>query len=144
MEKLSQVSQDALQEALNDVMTGKAAKRLMIALAYKDGVSVTILSKRYDIPQSTVYYWLNRFEEMPIEEAIQDEPRPGRPPALTQDEQEQLYADLQESPQIFEYDEEYWSSEMIQQHILNRYGVEYSEGHIRRLLRSADLESPYL
>lgn len=56
MGKLAPVSWDALQTALADVSTGKAAKRLIIALAYKDGVSVDTLSERYAIPRSTVYY----------------------------------------------------------------------------------------
>lgn len=66
MAKLSTVSVDDLHEALEGVSTGKAAKRLMIALAYKDGVAVATLSERYAIPQSTVYFWLDRFKEMPI------------------------------------------------------------------------------
>lgn len=37
-----------LHEALEGVSTGKAEQRLMIALAYKNGVSVEILSERYD------------------------------------------------------------------------------------------------
>ena len=77
MTKLATVAVDDLHEALEDVATGKAAKRLMIALAYKDGVSVETVCERYDIPRSTVYYWLDRFEEMPIEKAIEDEDRPG-------------------------------------------------------------------
>ena len=40
MDKLDHVQTGDLQEALTDASTGKATKRLMIALAYKDGVSV--------------------------------------------------------------------------------------------------------
>lgn len=50
MGKLSTVSVDDLHAALKRVAIGKGAKRLMIALAYKDGVAVETLSKRYDIP----------------------------------------------------------------------------------------------
>lgn len=50
MVKLATVAVANLHETLEGVSTGKAAKRLMVALAYKDGVSVETLSERYDIP----------------------------------------------------------------------------------------------
>jgi transposase len=144
MGKLASVSRDALQTALADVSTGKAAKRLMIALAYKDGVPVDTLSERYAIPRSTVYYWLDRFEELSIEETIEDDDRPGRPPALTAEERDELRADLALSLQAFDFDATMWSTETVCTHIAQKYGVEYSYGHVRRLLRSLDIQSAHL
>ena len=144
MAKLSRVAVDDLQAALADVSAGKAAKRLMIALAYKDGISVDTLSDRYAIPRSTIYYWLDRFEEMPIHEAIEDEDRPGRPPALTESERERVKADLQNPPSAYGFEVDLWSIETLQKHIIDKYRVEYSKGHIRRLLRAFKIESPYL
>ena len=141
MAKLSTVTVDELHAALERVTTGKAAKRLMIALAYKDGAPVDTLSERYDIPQSTVYYWLDRFEEMPIDEAIEDGDRPGRPPALTTDEREQLQAELAQSPDAFGFDATSWTTELIRDHIEESYGVAYSYGHIRRLRRAFEINS---
>ena len=143
MGKLSTVAVDDLHDALGRISTGKAAKRLMIALAYKDGVSVETWSERYGIPRSTVYYWLDRFEELPIDEAIQDEERLGRPPALTQNERDQLESNMQKSPQIFGLEAYAWSTAILQEHITDGYGVEYSKGHIRRLRLSFDSETPY-
>ena len=94
MAKLSNVTVDDLRDALTDVSTGKAAKRLMITLAYKDGVGVETLSACYAIPRSTLYYWLNRFKEMPIHGAIEDEDRPGQPLALSDEERRELRTDL--------------------------------------------------
>lgn len=86
MAKLSTVAVDDLYDALESVSTGKATKRLMIALAYKDSVPVETLSERYGIPRSAVYYWLDRFEWLPIDDAIEDADRPGRSPVLTYNE----------------------------------------------------------
>lgn len=144
MKKLSSVSTDALHEALANNSTGKAVKRLMIALAYKDGVSVETLSERYGIPRSTVYYWLDRFENMSIEEAIRDDDRPGRPPALTTQERDELQSDVARPPETFGFEATSWSPELIQEHVAEKYGVEYSEGHIRRLLRTLDIETASL
>lgn len=141
MTKLSTVTVEDLHDALKTAATGKAAKRLMIALAYKDGVSVETLSDRYAIPRSTVYYWLDRFEQLPIDDAVEDDERPGRPPELTAEERDELQIDLVQSPQTFGFDAESWSVETVHEHIRHEYGVEYSYGHVRRLLRTLEQDS---
>lgn len=52
----------ALHDAFEYVLTGRSTKRLVIALAYKDGVSVETLSECYSIPRSTVYHLPDHFE----------------------------------------------------------------------------------
>ena len=141
MTKLSTVATGDLLDALEEASTGKAAKRLMIALAYKDGVSVETLSERYGIPRSTVYYWLDRFEETSIEVAVRDDERPGRPPDLTAEERDELRRDLAQSPRSFGFGAESWSPEIVREHVAEKHGVEYSEGHVRRLLRSFSIDS---
>lgn len=138
MDKLADVSADALRTALGDVESAKAAKRLMVALDYKDDVSVDDLTERYGIPRSTLYYWLDRFEESSIEDAIEDEPRPGRPPRLTDTARETLQTDLTDTPVSHGYDTDEWTPELVQSHIEREYGVAYSTGHVRRLLREFD------
>jgi transposase len=135
MNKLEDVDGNALRDALGKASSTKAAKRLMIALAYADGVSVEVLSKRYDIPRATVYSWLDQFEHQSIDEAIEDEPRPGRPSKLTASQRERLSDDLAESPAELGYDASEWTPELAQSHIERAYNVTYSLGHVRRLLR---------
>lgn len=77
---------------------------------------------------------------MPIDEAIEDEERPGRPPALTQNEREQLRADIRKSPHGYGFSVDSWSIENIQSHIAREHNVDYSEGHIRRMLRSPEVD----
>ena len=84
------VTAAALRGALETAEEPKAVKRLMIALAYLDGVSVGTLVERYGIPQSTVYSWLDRFEERPLADALRDDDRPGRPPKLGPDDRSAL------------------------------------------------------
>lgn len=134
MAKLADVDPNALREALADASEAKPAKRLMVALAYLDGESVATLSARYGIPRSTVYYWLDRFEAEPIESAIRDEDRPGRPPKLDGDQREQLRADLRASPADHGFDAEAWTPALVRDYVEGRFGVSYSEGHARRLL----------
>ena len=138
MNKLEAVDTDALREALREAPTTKAVKRLMIALAYADGVRVETLSDRYGIPRATVYSWLDRFEHQSISEAIEDDSRPGRPSKLDDSQREQLLNDLREPPEELGYDALEWSPELAQQHIEREYNVTYSLGHVRRVLRESD------
>ncbi len=135
MTKLDDVNADALRNALDEVDSAKAAKRLMVALAYKDGVSVTELARRYGVPRSTLYYWLDRFEEFPIPEAIEDEPRPGRPRKLDAEDRRALAADIADDPAEHGYDADEWTPELVQKHIEAVFDTTYSVGHVRRLLR---------
>jgi transposase len=135
MAKLDDLDVDELKEALADADGSKATKRLMVALAYKDGVPVSEMEDRYAIPRSTLYYWLDRFEKYSVEDAIEDETRPGRPPKLDSSDRESLRSDLDASPDEFGYDESSWTPELVRDHIERVYGTSYSEGHVRRLLR---------
>ena len=135
MNKLEEVDENALREELRNAPTVKAVKRLMIELAYADGVRVETLGDRYGIPRATVYSWLNRFEHQSISEAIDDDSRPGRSPKLDISQREQLYSDLSRSPTEFGYDDSEWMPELARYHIEQAYDVTYSLGHVRRLLR---------
>ncbi|WP_101298431.1 helix-turn-helix domain-containing protein [Halegenticoccus soli] len=135
MSKLADVDDHDLRDALSAVSEAKPAKRLMIALAYKDGVPVSTLSERYGIPRSTLYYWLDRFEAEPIEKAIEDEKRPGRPRKLSSEEQRAIRADLEGTPDEVGYEADEWTPLLLRDHIERETGVSYSVGHTRRLLR---------
>jgi transposase len=139
MGKLEDVDPDDLRAALSDAETAKAAKRLMVALSYVDGVAADEIASRYGIPRSTVYYWLDRFESEPIEEAVLDEPRPGRPTKLADEEWSDLRAQLDAEPTDFGHDADEWTPAVVRDHIETQFDVSYSEGHVRRLLREGVL-----
>ena len=140
MNKLETVDTDELRGALREAPTTKAVKRLLIALAYADGVHVETLSDRYGIPRATVHSWLDRFEHQSISEAIEDDSRRGRPSKLDASQREQLFNDLRESPKELGYDALGWSPDLAQHHIEWAYDVTYSLGHVRRLLRELPMD----
>jgi transposase len=131
MDKFDGIDPDALREALADATDAKETKRLMVALDYLAGASVDDLSDRYGIPRSTVYYWLSRFEERPIEEAITDENRPGRPAKL---DRSVLREVIEAGPASYDLDREEWTPAGLQEVLDREFDVSYSEGHLRRLL----------
>lgn len=133
MSKMDELSADHLRIALDEAEDAKVAKRLMVALAYKDGVDINTISKRYGILQSTIYYGLDRFENRPIADALQDESRPGRPSKLSAEQRAKVETWLENSPQKYKEDAEMWTVELLRDRINDVFDVEYSEAHIRRL-----------
>ncbi|SFR74701.1 Transposase [Halogeometricum rufum] len=135
MVKLDDVDPEELRRTLADVDSAKEAKRLVVALDYLDDVPVSVLAERYGIPRSTLYYWLDRFETEPISEAITDEDRPGRPRKLDDRDRKRLSEHLEASPGEHAYDADEWTPELVRDHVERVFGVSYSVGHVRRLLR---------
>ena len=80
---------------------------------------------------------IKRFE--PIEQAPYDDPKPGRPSKLDTDQREQFFEHLQQPPTELGYDQQAWSPKLLLHHVKEKYGVEYSEGHARKLLGKAGL-----
>lgn len=132
MRKLEGVEAADLKSALEDAESAKAAKRLMIALAYKDGVDVTEIERRYGIPQSTVYYWLNRLEERPLQEALTDERRPGRPPKLTAEQRATVDSWLSGPPESGDEASVEWTAKRLRRRIRQEFDVDYSIPHVSR------------
>lgn len=133
MTKLEDISTDRLKSTLENVNDGKAAKRLMIAQAYKDGEKVKVLASRYGIPQSTIYYWLDRFEEHSLAEALEDESRPGRPPKLSPEQRTEVESWLESPPNPPEANGEVeWTAERLKQRIRDEFDIEYSAPHVHR------------
>jgi transposase len=138
MTKLDDVDPDELRRELANVESAKAAKRLVVALDYLDGVSVSTLARRYGIPRSTLYYWLDRFESEPIDLAVTDEQRPGRPPKLGEEDRQALRDHLESSPADYGHETSDWTPELVRDHVEEAFDVSYSVGHVRRLLRELD------
>jgi len=139
MDKLDGVSLSALQDQLDAADSSKATKRLMVAIAYKDGVSVSVLAERYGVPESTLYYWLDRLADKPLSEAVEDDERPGRPSELAADEREAVFDAFGDSPTAHGFDADSWTPELVREFIDRKYDVSYSLGHVRRMLRDADV-----
>lgn len=134
MADMDGVTASELREALGAAEDPKAVKRVMIALAYLDDVPVETLVERYGIPQSTVYSWLDRFEERSLADALYDDDRPGRPSKLDPDERAVLVDHLAAAPGEFGFGAATWTPELLREHVEREFGVRYSVGHARRLL----------
>lgn len=139
--KLPEITVDELQSKLAETdEDGKAIKRLVAAIAYKQGNSPADIEETFGFSKDNVYVWLDRFEERGLDEAIHDEPKPGRPPKLSDEEFDELEAILHESPEEAGYDGiQAWSSKFVQHWLKTHFDVEYTQRHVRRLMDEAGL-----
>ncbi|TSD08900.1 helix-turn-helix domain-containing protein [Haloglomus irregulare] len=131
MTKLGSVPLEELHAELESVESAKGAKRLMVAIAYKDGVDVETIAARYAIPQSTIYYWLDRLDKEPLSEALEDDNRPGRPSKLSP-EQRATVADWVDKDAATGSPERNWTARELRDKIVKEFGVEYSIAHVNR------------
>ena len=139
MSRLDGIEIEDLQDQLGTADGKKPVKRLLTAIAYKQGDSKERLAERHDVSLKTIYNWLDRFEEQPIEQAPYDDPRSGRPARLTDDEKDEFIADLHEPPEESGYDRQALFPLLVHQHLHEQYDAEYSLVHVRRMMREAGL-----
>lgn len=105
-----------------------------------EGVPRSRIAAAFDVSERTVYNWLARFEVGDPAKAAEDDPRPGAPAALSEDDRAALLAELVASPRAAGYAVADWTTTLASEHISERYGVSYSERHVRRLLSNAKNE----
>lgn len=134
MEHLDEISIEDLQHALDEVEGKKPTKRLLAAIAYKNGISQTELAEWYGVQRRTIYNWLMRLEREPLAQAVQDDHRSGRPRKITKEQQKELEKSLRRSPHEANYDASVWTPALVCKFLEERYGIEYSLPSCRRLM----------
>ena len=136
MSRLEDVPVVDLEEALENATRKRETMRLMTAVIYKRGPSVPMLAEWLDVRAAIIYGWFDRLESEPVAAAVRDRSRPGRPPRLTDDQRQEFRDVVSDSPAKSGYDADAWTVTLAQQYLEDRFDVEYSSRHVRRLLDS--------
>ncbi len=140
MDHLNEISIDELHDALDEVEGKQPTKRLLAAIAYKNGVTQTELAEWYDTGRRTIYSWLMRFDtDEPLAEAASDDHRSGRNRKLSDQELKEFQQTVRESPEEAGYDEPAWTTKLVRHHLKETYDADYSIPSCRRLLKEAGL-----
>jgi transposase len=139
MARLENVSVEEVESALKDA-TGKwETKRLLLALIYKRGPPAPMIAEWLDTREQTIYRWFDRLESEPVEWAVRDRQRSGRPPKLDADHRDAFHTALRNPPTDAGYDETEWTPDLARRFLDEEFGVEYSCRHFQRLLNDPDL-----
>lgn len=136
MDHLEDVSAADLRDALADVDGSRPCRRLIAAIAYKQGVEQQELAEWFGVERKTVYNWLCRLQDPPdaLADAARDAPRPGRPRRLSSGQLAELESTLSNLPGETGYDEAEWNPALVRRHVRDEFGVDYSLSSCRRLL----------
>lgn len=130
----SRPSPARLRERLEDFDELREMLRIVAVLNYEHGVSPERIATMYGISERTVYNWLRRFEERPLERAVSDRARPGRPPALSAPQRARLAEAVSSPPAESGLDADDWTGPVLRRFVRDRFDVAYSERHAARLL----------
>ncbi len=135
MARLHNRTVDELEEVLDRLEGNREVQRLIAALIYKRGPSVPAIADWLDKREATVYKWFDRLESEPIEQAVKDRQRSGRPRKLRGDDRAEFELALENSPEKVGYTTSEWTVSLAQQYLSIAFDVEYSQRHVRRLLQ---------
>ena len=139
MANLENVSTEDLRQILVEVDDGAAVQRLMTAITYKEINDLTqkAAAGLYGFSESWASKWFNRLERLetePFDDVICDEPQSGRPSELSDQEHERFVDVLHEPPEEAGIDAPAWSVPLARHYLIEEFGVEYCERHVRRLM----------
>ena len=144
MGNLENVSADDLRRVLAEVDDADAAKRVMAAIAYKeiDDLTQEGAASLYGFSSGWASKWFNRLERLetePFEDVVYDEPRSGRPSELSDQEHKRFVDVLHEPPKEVGIDAPAWSVPLARNYLSEKFGVDYCDRHVRRLMTEAGL-----
>ena len=126
---LSDEEKEILKD-LKDYGEKPRSRRRAHAILLSDaGKSVNEIAEIFDTTRVTVCSWIDRWHENGLS-GLEDAPRPGGPPILTDDEREQVLEDIKECPN---------SPKTVLEKITQKTGKTISARTLRRLARSASL-----
>lgn len=140
MGRLEDISLEELRDQLKETDEKVPAQRLLTAIGRKQGDSISELAERHDVTTKTIQNWLDRFEDRPVDRAPYDDDRSGRPPKLTDEERDEFFADLHRSPETFGYERSTWTPAVAHRHLEDKFDVDYSVRHVRRMMNRAAVE----
>ncbi len=111
----------------------RVSKRIHAVLLNSEENTSGRISEILNVSRSKVSKWLKSYDEQGFE-GLKEGERSGRPGRLT-DLQKIILCDIIDSgPIAFGYSSGIWTSRRIAQAIYDEFGVEYHEGHVRKLL----------
>lgn len=111
----------------------------MAAIIYKRGPSAPMIAEWLDTREQTIYRWFDRLETEPIEQAVQDRQRSGRPSKLDDADVTEFRQAVQHPPEEVGYDHPAWTTALAQQFLKDEFDVTYTRRHVQRLLKDAGL-----
>jgi transposase len=111
----------------------RLVKRIHALLCIIDGKDVAEVATILKLSTQTIYNYVKAFILNQLHSLVYRH-SPGRPAKLTATQQKELGEIIDAGPEAAGYDCGCWSTILIQDYILNRFGVEYAPRYVAELL----------
>jgi transposase len=85
--------------------------------------------------RNTVQTWVNLFNEGGLETIAPESP-PGRPSGLSDEQKEELKADVMTHPRELGYDFSNWEGKSVAEHVRVKFGVSFTVRNAQKLLHA--------
>lgn len=114
----------------------RVLKRLYFIKYLYEGAGVEEAADKVGIVKAVGYEWLRRWNKEGYE-GLRPKFGGGRPPALTEGQKDDLIVELRKRDN--------WALAEVRKLLLDKFGVIYSENHVRRMLKSFGMKhaKPY-
>jgi transposase len=120
----------------------REARRFRAFELKQDGWKQTDIAEALGVSEGAVSQWMKKAREGG-KEALKTEPRPGRPPKLSEEERtERLPSLLEKGPEHFGFRGEVWTRKRVRKVIKEKFKVEYDVSQVGRILGSDRVEPP--
>ena len=126
--------QELRREARRTV--GRVSERIHFVLLSDQGYSPPMIGAIFGYCAATVRMWLERYQEKGLT-GLQDEPRSGRPPLTSPEEDRRITATAKQSPTAYGYKVGFWTIATLLIHLAGLLGVQLSPTTLRRRLHEA-------
>ena len=112
----------------------REARRFRAFELKQNGWRQTDIAEALGVSEGAVSQWIKKAREED-KEALKTEPRPGRPPKLSDEERtERLPELLEKGPEHFGFRGEVWTRKRVRNVIKEEFGVEYDVSQVGRIL----------
>lgn len=106
-----------------------------VRLVLEQGLSQAAAARRVQAAQQSVSGWVKRYREQG-QAGLAKAGRAGRKPLLNQSQLAELEQLLVEGPEAHGFPTPLWTCPRVARLIRDRFGVDYHEGHVWKLLRA--------
>ena len=117
---------------------GRVSARLLAIANALDGMSREAAARAAGMDRQTLRDWVHRFNAEGVE-GLRDQPRPGRPPRMTEGQQAAFKALILRGPDPERDGVSAWRVVALCRIAEERFGVAYREGGMLRLVKALDL-----
>jgi transposase len=133
--KLNWRQRHRLMERLKQTQEAHVFRRTLAILDVGRGQSIVQVAHALGVTRQSVYNWIASYAQSHDPNALQDEPRSGRPSLWTEDHQTLLRRLMDHTPDEFGYFAVNWTVPLLQEQLEHSTGLRLSDETVRRGLQ---------